>query len=268
MATPTIEREGQRTRPRYARLATLGMGLVTATVVLMGIPAFLQIADARGFVATLLAVAVLGTALVWRFDALWARLLSMVACLAVAMMMFWAVFGLFQPANVVEFVAAVMFVLGVPLALVGNVLAMVARRRGRLAAAASPAERHVLQAVAGIVALAVVASSALYVTTRETVDETLAAGAVEVEMTGFEFEPAAIEVVGGDQVLVRNRDAFTHDFTVPELDLETAVGPGSSVLLDVDAPAGSYVVYCTLHSDVDDPEPDPEDNMVATLVVR
>jgi plastocyanin len=234
----------------------------------VGIPAMIQLADARGFVLTLLAIAVVGTALVWRFDAIWARLLGILACLGVAFLMSFAVFGLLHPASFIEFVAAVTFVLGVPLALVGNILAMVQRRRGNLATAATSGERHVVQAVAGIVALAVVVSGALALIARESVDETLAANATEVEMSGFEFDPEVIEVVSGDQVLVRNRDAFTHDFTVPDLDLEATVGPGNEVLLDVEGAAGTYVVYCTLHSDTGDPEPDPEDNMVASLVVR
>jgi hypothetical protein len=46
------------------------------------------------------------------------------------------------------------------------------------------------------------------------------------------------------------------------------VPAGSDVLVDVPADAGTYVVYCTLHSDVTDPAPDPEEQMVGTLVVR
>lgn len=268
MAAPTIDHTPQRQRPRYAGLATLGMGLVTTTVLFLGIPAFLQIADARGFVLTLLTVAVVGTGLVWRFDALWARLLGIVACVAVAVMMFWAVFGLSHPQSLFEFMAGVTFVLGVPLALAGNVLAIIQRRRGNLVASTTSSERRVMQIVAALVALAVVSSGALTLTARESVDETLAAEAVEVEMSGFEFEPQAIDVTSGDQLVVRNRDAFVHDFTVPDLDLEVAVGPGNSTLLDIDAAPGSYVVYCSLHSDTGDPEPDPEENMVAMLVVQ
>lgn len=268
MTAPTIDHAPQRLRPAYARLATLGMGLLTTTVLFIGIPGFLQIADARGFVLTLLAVAVVGTGLVWRFDAPWARLLGIVACVAIAMMTFWAVFGLSHPQSILEFVAGVTFVLGLPLALAGNVLAIIQRRRGNLVATATSPERRVMQIVVGLVALALVSSGALTLTARESVDETLAAEAVEVEMTGFEFEPRVIDVRSGEQLVVRNRDAFVHDFTVPDLDLEAAVGPGNSTLLDIDAAAGNYVVYCSLHSDTGNPEPDPEENMVAMLVVQ
>jgi plastocyanin len=272
MATPTLERmeprTERRTRPRYARLATLGMGLLTVSIVVLGVPAALQVSDARGFVLTLLAATVVGTVLVWRSDALWARLLGMLVCVGVAMMMFWAAFGLLQPQSVFEFVAGVTFVLGVPLALAGNILAIVQRRRGNLEATATSGERHVMQIVAGVVVLAVVASSVLALTTRESVDDAVAAGAVEVEMTGFEFAPQGIEVVSGDQLVIRNRDAFVHDFVVPDLDIEVVVNPGSSTSLDIDVARGSYVVYCSFHSDTGDPNPDPDEAMVALLTVR
>jgi plastocyanin len=272
MATPTLERmeprTERRTRPRYARLATLGMGLLTASLVILGAPAFLQIADARGFVLTVLAVAVVGTVLVWRSDALWARLLGILATVGVAMMMFWAAFGLLQPQSFFEFVAGVTFVLGVPLALAGNILAIVHRRRGNLEATATSGERQVMRIVAGAVVLAVVGSSVLALTTRESVDEAVAASAAEVEMRGFEFDPQGIEVVSGDQLVIRNRDAFVHDFVVPDLGIEVVVNPGSSTSLDIDAARGSYVVYCSLHSDTGDPNPDPADSMVALLTVR
>jgi plastocyanin len=272
MATPTLDRAGPstqpRTRPRYARLATFGMGLLTASMATLGIPAFLQIPDARGFVLVVLAVSVAGTALVWRSDALWARLLSMLACAGVAVMMFWTAFGLLQPQSFFEFVTGVTFVLGVSLALTGNILAIVQRRRGNLETTATSGERHVMQIAAGIVALAVVGSSVLALTTRESVGDTVAANAAEVEMSGFEFTPQAVEVVSGDQLVIRNRDAFMHDFSVPDLGIDVAVNPGSSTSLNVDAARGSYVVYCSLHSDTADPDPDPADGMVALLTVR
>jgi plastocyanin len=272
MATPTIDRAGPETerrgRPRYARLATAGMALLTASMVILGIPAFLQISDARGFVLAVLAVAVIGTVLVWRFDALWARLLGILTCVGVAMMMFWVAFGLLQPQSFFEFVTGVTFVLAVPMTLAGNVLAIIHRRRGNLETGATAGERRVLRIAAGTVALAVVGSSVLALTTRESVGDTVAADAAEVEMRGFEFAPQTIEVVSGDQLVIRNRDAFMHDFVVPDLDIEVVVNPGSSTSLDIDAARGSYVVYCSFHSDTGDPNPDPDEAMVALLTVR
>jgi plastocyanin len=88
-------------------------------------------------------------------------------------------------------------------------------------------------------------------------------------MSGFEFVPDVIEVDASDpRLVVSNSDAFLHDLAVPALDAIVRVTPGSSELLELTGAApGTYVVYCTLHSDtsVDDPD---EAGMAATLVLR
>ena len=267
MGTPVLDRP--RLRPRYARIGLLGLSLISATMLVFTGLVVARLPEEAGFILPMLALALVATGLVWAFDTTWARVVGIVVPLGLAVMMFWIAFGLLHPASFFDFVPAVMFLLGVGLALFGNVAAIVQRRRQHLDARATPTERHVEQAAVSLVVVAVVVSGALSLLARTSVDEAVAADAVEVEMVEFVFEPALIEVTGGAQLHVVNRDPFLHDIAVPDLGIETVDVPaGSDVLVDVPATPGTYVAYCTLHSNTADTAPDPEEQMVATLVVR
>jgi plastocyanin len=271
MGAPTLDRvetAAERMRPRHARTGLLGLGLITVTLAVFTVLILVTFPEEIGFIAPFLVGALVATGLVWRFDTTWARIVGAVVTLALAVMMFWMVFGLFHPAAFFEFVPSVMFLLGVGLSLFGNVAAIVQKRRGHLEARS---DRHwrLEQVVLGVVGLAIVVSGVMTLVGRTSVEPVDAADAVPVEMTNFEFEPALIEVTGGEQLLVRNSDPFMHDIAVPALDVDAvAVTPGSEVLVDIPAAPGTYLVYCTLHSNTDDASPDPEEQMVASLVVR
>jgi plastocyanin len=268
MATPTITRSEERLRPRYARTGLLGLGLITATMAVFTVLVIVRFPEEAGFIVPMLVVAGIATGLVWRFDTTWARVVGAVATVALAVMLFWVAFGLMYPSSFFDFVPAVMFVTGVVLSLFGNIAAIVQRRRQHLDAHAGPSERHLEQVAVGLVVLAVLVSGVLTFVGRSSVDEAAAADAVPVDMDNFEFVPAAIEAGAGQQLLVHNADPFMHDIAVPELGIEAmAVAPGSDVLVDVGTETGTFVVYCTLHSDVSDPSPDG-DQMVASLTVR
>jgi plastocyanin len=269
MATPTLERTPGRSRPRYARVGLLGMGLLTATVMVFLLLALARIPEDAGFIAVMLAVVGIGTVLAWRFDATWSRIVALVVTLAMAFMAFWVAFGLLHPASFFDFVPAVTFVAGVGLSLFGNIAAIVQRRRQHLDPRTGPAERRIEQVTIGVVVLAVLASGVLSVLGRTSVDEATAADAVAVEMASFAFEPGTVEASGGQELLVHNSDPFMHDIAVPELGIDAVnVAPGSDLLVEVPATPGTYVVYCTLHSDVTDADPDPDKQMVASLTVR
>jgi plastocyanin len=269
MAVPTFDQAEGRVRPRYARLGLLGLGMITVALTVLAALVVFRFPEEAGFILPMWFAAAAATAVVWRFDATWARILGVVVALALGTMMFWLAFGLMHPGSFLDFVPAVIFVLGLGLALFGNIAAIVQRRRQHLHAHATPAEWRVEQAAVAVVVVAVAVSGVMSVLARESVDEAEAAGATPMEMVDFVFEPAAVEVTGGGQLMVHNGDPFVHDVAVPAIDLDpVTVAPGSTVLVDVDAAPGTYVLYCTLHSNVNDASPDPEEQMVATLAVR
>lgn len=266
MTTTTVVETTEQERPVYTRTAALGLLLIAAAVAVVGAAAALRAPEELLFFGT---VALLGAAaalVVWRAGT-WGKVLGIVVTLGAAMTMFWLLFGLAFPASFLDFVPAVLFLVGVVLSIGGNVAALRAGRRQHATRNASGGERRIERIAFGIVAVAVVVSGALFLVGRESVGPAVAAEATNVEMVGFEFAPTEIEVAAGGQLVVRNADPFVHDFVVPSLGIAQTVIPGNDVLIPVDGDVapGRYDVYCTLHSDGSLP---PEDaGMAATLVV-
>jgi plastocyanin len=269
MQTETDTEERGLPRDRRAGLGRLGLALLSATMLLFLGLVLTTMPEEAGFVVPPALIIVILTLLAWRLDATWVRVLGVIGTLGLAAMMFWVVFGLAHPSSFFDFVPAVTFVLGVALSLIGNVGAIARRkRRGAAPEGHGRGTGRLATAAVAIVVAAVVGSGALALLTRETVDPAIASGATVVDMSGFAFAPTLIEASAGTQLVVHNSDAFVHDFTVPDLDLVTTVLPGSDAVVDLPETPGTYVVYCTLHSDTSDPAPDVESNMVARLTVR
>lgn len=88
-----------------------------------------------------------------------------------------------------------------------------------------------------------------------------------VSMRGFEFGSERYEVPAGRPVglQVSNGDRVLHTVTVPALDIDRIVRPGASSVVVVDAPPGTYAMYCRPHADLDEPDP-AEAGMAAWLV--
>lgn len=80
------------------------------------------------------------------------------------------------------------------------------------------------------------------------VAEPLPAASATVTMRNVAFSPSAIEVgsPGTAAIAVSNRDLFWHTFTVKGLDIEVAVPTGSTRVIAVDAPPGTYEFVCVI----------------------
>ncbi|HEU4528957.1 MAG TPA: multicopper oxidase domain-containing protein [Actinomycetota bacterium] len=72
-------------------------------------------------------------------------------------------------------------------------------------------------------------------------------GPVSIEAAITGFTPAEIEVPEGEvEVEIANLDAFEHDFTIDELDVQFAFGANETVKESFDATAGTYTFYCSI----------------------
>lgn len=264
--TPTTSDAG---RPVYTRVAAVGLALVAAAPALMlslGLLAGMEVGEELPFFGTLIVVPLVVAGLVWRFGT-WAKALGIVAAAGAAFMMFWAVFGLSYPGSLGDFLPGVLLPLGAILAIGGGIAAIVQKRRGRLADAATPAEKRVVGAALGIVALALVGSLVTGWVQGGSVGG--ADAALTATMKNFEFAEGTYEVAAGQTtaIRVRNDDAFTHTFTVPELGIDETVLPGKETVVEIDAPAGTYTLFCKPHSNPDAPDPEQGD-MAGAIVAR
>lgn len=268
-ATTTAAPAAARSRARYTRVAALGLVLAAlgpATFFVAGLAAGLPMEDGVFFLITS-GVALLGAALVWWLGTV-GKILGVIVSLLVGLALFWTVFGLAFPSSVIDFVPGVLVPLGVLLGLGGSIAAIVARRRGNLDELATTGEQRIMRIALAIALLAVVVSGVLTVTSRSSV--AVESAAVSSTMSNFAFSEGTYEVAAGEPTTIRvhNSDPVVHDFAVPELGVEAVtVLPGSDGLVELTAPAGSYTVYCTLHSDPSATDAS-EGDMVATLVAE
>jgi plastocyanin len=258
-------------RPIGARRQTLGLVLAALAPLVLFLVGALTGTPAGDLAAFVVVAAVLGAS-AWattRFGG-WATVLGIVLTVLASLAGFWIAIGLTAPASPGDFVPGVLFVLGVVLALLGGVQALVSRRRGRFAPAPTETDRRTRSVVLVLIAVAVVGSSVANLTGRSIVDTADARGSTVVDVAGFAFTDPVVSVAGGEgaALLVRNRDGFLHDVTLPDHDLAVTVIPGSEALLDVSSlAAGSYTFYCTLHSDTREPDAESA-GMAGTLVVE
>ena len=247
----------------------MGMFLIGAApllILVMGLAAGMDMfADDGMFFLIMAAVPLVLGVLILRFGT-WSKALGILGTVAAAMSMFWLAFGLMAPTSFGDFVPAVMFVAGFLMSLGGNIAAIVRRRE--LEDHAARGERRVMVAAFTAVALAIVISGVGNLVSKTSVSAEAAAGSVNATMAEMKYSEASLSVAAGDpaKILVHNSDPFVHDFAIPALDIAPVmVGPGSSELVEVNAPAGEYTVYCTLHSDTD--EKDPAKAGMATKLV-
>lgn len=96
-------------------------------------------------------------------------------------------------------------------------------------------------------------------------DTPVAEGArtIAVDATSFEFEPAVIEVIAGEDVAIAlTSDDVLHDFAVEGVEVHVAAEPGETAEggLRVDEP-GEYRIVCTVEGHL-------EAGMEGTLIVE
>lgn len=251
-----------RLAARWTRVASLGLLLAAAGSLLLVSSLLLFDVNAEGeqWFLLIFTVVPLIAALLVNGAGWWWKIAGILAGFMTSMALFWTVFGLSRAGSFFEFVPAVLVMPGALTGAVASVAAIV--RRNRATAAGERPERTVIRVMLGIAATAVLLSSALTVLTKTSADP--AKADFSMRMRDFEFDHVSYDLRGGSAVWVRNDDPYFHTFTVDELGVDVGIGPGSSVLIDIPARPGSYLLYCKPHADLKDPS---DKGMVATLVV-
>lgn len=222
-----------------------GMVLLTLTFFVMLSVTVLLLDPADAATAAVLTIVLSGaTFVVWRFDALWTIALGLLVSIGATLTVFYLAFGIFQVFSPIEFIAGLLLVVGFFFATIGGVAALVRHRRG-----SEPGGTRLRQSVLVFLGVSALVSVGGFLATRTTVEPSVAAGAVLVEMQDFMFDPSAVAVPVGERLIIRNTDAFAHDFTLEEYGLYAHVGPGSEAVIDVsNLTPGSYDYVCSLHS--------------------
>ncbi len=251
-------------RTAHSTTQAFGLGLITTALLIVTVLSVILFgAEDIAFGAVPAAVAAVATFVVWRFDQLWARIVGLVATLAIGLLAWFFVFGVFAVFSPIEFIVGLLTLIGFILALYGGIAAIVAGRSGTMGPTA--AEQQIPRIVAAVLGVAVVISIVGYVATRSTVSEAEAAGATPIDMTKFEFDPVTQTMNSGGSLFVSNKDPVNHDFTLDELDIQVAFGPLSEKIVDLTAaPPGTYHYYCSIHA----ADGNDTDGMTGTITIE
>jgi plastocyanin len=137
-----------------------------------------------------------------------------------------------HPGSPIDFLHAV-------LAIIGRALAVVAAVGAWRGGSTSGARRLAATAL-GLAGLAVAVSG---IATLLTDGEPVRDGDVPVAITGSQF-PATIVVERGQTLHIDNQDLFRHTFTAPATELDVDLPASTAARATVDLPAGSYDVIC------------------------
>jgi plastocyanin len=255
--------EGDRTgTQRWARLASFGFLMAALAPIMFIIAGFIWDLGDDGpmFFIIAAAVALLGAFLVRRFGT-WSKIVGIVLAILVGGALFWTAFGLASPMSFLDFVPGLLVPPGVLIALVGCIAALVARNKP----APAEGEGKTIRIVTLIVGLLAVLSAVLTFTSKNTASEADANQAsATVVLKSFEYENPSYDLEPGSKVLVKNEDPLLHTFTIEELDVDVAIGPGSEELVEIPGDAsGEYVVFCRPHTE--DPESPGEDDMASKV---
>lgn len=221
-------------------LTVMGLGYVLLTLILFD-------GEELGPLPIIVGVLAILTFVLWRFDNTAVRVLGVLAGLAVTAAIFFMVFGLFQPFSPIEFIMALLLLVGFVLTVVWGTMAVVAGLRHR--SGPTNVDRKVAVWAPSVVAILSVVSVVGFLFTRESVSAEEASGATELVMEDFAFQPWSSTTTDG-RLLVINEDPAAHDFTIEGQDVHVYVGPGSETIVDLTSLApGTYDYVCTLHSD-------------------
>lgn len=259
---PPTTHDDARHRPAYTWLTAVGVALLATSMAILAAIFAATGSDQLGPAATITFVLVAIGVLVWRFGT-WAKAVAIVVSLLLVLVFLPLLRGIVFPSSPLDFVPGLFAAAGVLLAVGGGVAAIL--QRGSLRAGPALVERRIMGGVLATVLVAAAASTLIGLISRTAIDP--ADGGIAVEMRDFGF-PEVIEANAGDQLMIHNSDATIHDFTVPQLGIDVLVLPGNDALIDLTGTAdGTYIVYCMLHSDTSDPDPDSA-GMATTLIVQ
>ncbi len=263
MATNVSTTGGWSERPVYNRTTIIGL-LVYAAVLLIFVGVIMingELADATFAFIFLVPTAII-VGLMLRFGT-WAAIVGAV----------WALLNLVANGpfllpslahvnSFFDFGLGLAIVVGLAVATVTGIIAVVQSRRGTARTTTTGGERGVFIAIAVVVVGLMALSGILQNTSATTVSAEDKVGATEISMKNVKFNPVEIRATAGasSKVAIKNSDLFVHTFTIEGRGVDVTIIGGSEKLVEIlSLPAGTYEYICTIAG---------HEDMTGTLVVE
>lgn len=250
---------------------TLARGTIVVALLLpvFALPAFLGpqilfVPEVAPFLALFVALAIANAMTRNR----WVQLAGGLVAAAFAALNFAFIYAeLGRPDHYPVFFIGWLVVVGGAAGLVGGIAGFVDARRGLFGTPrwAGFGATLVLLAAGFLVGTLVATAGMRFSETPAPADVALTPDAtLDVGLADFAFAPEDVQIPANQIVLLRlsNTDPEPHTFTVDALGIDVEVASGKTAEVWLEAPAGTYPVYCRPHSDVSGDEPE---GMVGTL---
>lgn len=250
-------------KPKWAKLATLGLMMATAGPLLIVLVSLLFGLDDYMFFLIVSAIGIVGLLFMNRFGT-WGKVLGIIGAVLVGMALFWTIFGLFAPWSFFDFVPGILVIPGMLITVIAGIGAIRATKRGHFTPEPVDGEKRGLRIVMTVVIALAVVSAVMTFLGKDSVNEADADEVVVLE--DFEFPADEMSLAAGSTVLVRNSDPVLHTFTIEELDIDVVLGPGDEELVEIPAEAGEYILFCQPHTGT--PEDPGESDMAASLTIE
>ncbi len=233
-------------KPLYRTLAVLGF---SASAVSALFHASISTQEDRGFFIVVTAVAVLAAVLTakWSKGARW---VSLVAAVLILMGTWWLIFVILEgfALSWLDFTPAIIGFLGSWTALVASILGVIPSRRERQFGEGTQKK---LVATGGLVVVLIAASVVISITGKDTLTPAEEAGTTLISMKSNKFDPVKVTVPAGTttKLLLRNDDAFAHNFFIDDPNVEANLGPGEEKIVNFTPKgAGTVEFTCEFHS--------------------
>jgi plastocyanin len=253
-------------RARWTTLAVLGLLMEAIAPLLLLVAVLVFGLDAGEFAkifVIVIAVPLIGAALVWRFG-WWAKLVGILTALVPAGAMFWTIFGITIVSSFFDFVPAILLIPGFFIAIASLIASLVAGRRGHRTPKPAGRERLAIQVVGGVILLLALISGVMTFLGRSSASSAAAAETVVEKDTAF--RPKTLSVDGGDTILIRDDDPFFHTFTIDALDIDESFTPGDEIAVEIPDKPGTYIFYCRPHTS--NPKHPEEGDMAGRITIR
>jgi hypothetical protein len=249
-------------RSVYAKIALFGIGLYLVAALLFFIAVLITEPSEVVFILFLLIPALVIATVIY-FLRPWGLILGVIG--GIFGLMFFAEdidLILTTPQSFFDFTGQLFGTAGLLTLIIASLLGLIQHFRGATRTEVTATEHRVVRGILGFLIVLAVVSALLTMLNMGGVSEAEGQGATIITAQKTAWDVEMVNLSSGNlKLVVRNRDAFLHTFTMYDLDIDERLSPGSETVIEL--PAGTTGVHpfvCRLY--------DHELDMTGAITIR
>lgn len=244
-----------REKPFWTRVALLGIAMPLFMALVLAIAILIFEPDAIIFPIVVAVISTVVGSLIY-FVKPWGLIAAVLGGLFALMVSSDGIdLALGTPRSIFDFIFPVVLIPSALFLLTGGVMGLVQHFKHANSQEGPSAAVMAIKGVVGVVALLLVISAILTLTTNGSVSAEDKQGAQILTAHHSEWNTNSIDISasGTTKIVLKNRDPILHTFTVKDLGINETIGPGEEKLIEVASPgAGGYGFICKVmgHEDM------------------